>query len=110
VTSERPRRRYRRRTVRVLVDYATASGPHCDLATTLGAGGLFIESDDPPREGSMLKLRFRLPGSEAVHEIEGRVVWTRRPRAGDAHAAGMGIEFSDPLASAKLAQELKLLD
>ena len=61
------RRRYRRRTVRVLVDYATETGPRCDLATTLGAGGLFIESDDPLAETSTLKLQFSLPGSDRVH-------------------------------------------
>lgn len=105
-----PRRRYRRRTVRVLVDYAAGGGPRSDLATTLGAGGLFIETDDPAAEGAPLKLRFSLPDSDRVHEIEGRVVWTRRPRPGDFHAPGMGVEFTDRLARAKLARELRDLD
>lgn len=105
-----PRRRYKRRTVRVLVSYSAADGPRCDLATTLGAGGLFIETDEPAREGRVLKLDFRLPGSPVSHEIEGRVVWTRPARAGDPHAPGMGVEFTDSLARAKLASELRRLD
>ena len=36
--SNRRRRRYRRQTVRVLVDYHSEHGARCDYATTLGAG------------------------------------------------------------------------
>jgi hypothetical protein len=43
----RPKRRYRRRTVRVLVEYVSDAGLCVDPATTLGAGGLFIETESP---------------------------------------------------------------
>ncbi len=105
-----PPRRYRRRTVRVMVEYLTDAGPCCDLATTLGAGGLFIETEEPTLEASMLKLRFQLPGSNRFHEIEGRVVWTRRPTSGDPNSPGMGVEFTDRRARAELAAELRKLD
>ena len=106
---KRPKRRYRRRTVRVLVEYVSDAGLCVDPATTLGAGGLFIETDSPLFEHSVLKMRFRLPGGEATHEIEGRVVWRRHPRDPGSYSPGMGIEFTDRAAAAGLARELETL-
>ena len=102
------RRRFRRLTLRVLVDYAGPEGLRCDYATTLGAGGLFIESDDPLPAGSLLKVRFRLPGCQRLHEIEGRVVWAHGagPDPGG-KAPGMGIAFLDAQATAELARSLE---
>jgi len=108
--SKPDRRRYRRRTVRVLVEYLSDAGLCCDTATTLGAGGLFIETDHPLPTDSAIKLAFQLPGSNVRHEIEGRVAWTRRPSGAAIGAPGMGIEFSDRVASARLARELQRLE
>jgi uncharacterized protein (TIGR02266 family) len=106
----RTTRRFRRRTLRVFVEYLADTGPCCDPATTLGAGGLFIETESPQREGTPLKLRFRLPDSPTTHEIEGRVAWARGPQAPGSYAPGMGIEFTDRNAAAALARELAALD
>jgi uncharacterized protein (TIGR02266 family) len=106
---QRPKRRYRRRTVRVLVEYVSDAGLCIDAATTLGAGGLFIETDTPLLEHSSLKMRFRLPGSPTTHEIEGRVVWARRPHDPGSYSPGMGIEFTDRAATAILARDLETL-
>jgi hypothetical protein len=54
-------------------------------------------------------MRFRLPGGSMTHEIEGRVVWRRRPGDPGSYSPGMGIEFTDPAAAAKLARELERL-
>jgi uncharacterized protein (TIGR02266 family) len=104
------RRRFRRRTVRVLVEYLSDAGLCCDTATTLGAGGLFIETDHPLPEGSAIKLAFQLPGSHTRHEIEGVVAWSHRPSGDAAGAMGMGVEFNDRVASARLARELQRLE
>jgi uncharacterized protein (TIGR02266 family) len=103
------RRRFRRMTVRLLVDYAVDGSDRCEYATTLGAGGLFIESTDPPAPGSRLRVRFRLRPDGRLHEIESRVVWRRSPEEAGASAPGMGLEFLDALASARLAAELEAL-
>ena len=108
--SRRPKRRYRRRTLRVMVDYQSEAGAASEPATTLGAGGLFIETGNPLRPGSRLAMRFRLPGSSRTHEIEGRVCWRMRPDDVGQHASGMGIEFTDRCARALLATELETLD
>ena len=105
----RPVRQFKRRTVRVLVEYTAATGPCCEVATTLGAGGLFIETEEPLEEGSDLKLRFRVGDRGRSHEIAGRVVWRHRPGDPGTTTPGMGIAFCDPAASADLARELERL-
>jgi uncharacterized protein (TIGR02266 family) len=96
------RRRYRRLTLRVVVEYASEAGLHSDLATTLGAGGLFVATDAPLAETTQLKLRFQLPGATESWEIEGRVAW--------ADASGMGVEFVDREAVGRLAEALERWD
>ena len=101
-----PKRRFRRRTVRVLVEYLSDTGPRCETATTLGPGGLFIETDSPLAPGALFKLRLRLSEAGIDHEIEARVVWSK----GDAGAPGMGVEFLDRAATQALGRELEALD
>ncbi len=106
---KRPVRRFRRRTVRIEVGYQSAEdGPVRELATTLGAGGLFIESEQPLDRNSRIKLAFALPGRNRQHEIEGRVVWVTHPaEPGEApRTPVMGIQFQDRVAEAILALEL----
>jgi uncharacterized protein (TIGR02266 family) len=109
----RRHRRFRRRLLRVLVDYTAGGNPCCEYATTLGAGGLFIETEAPLAPGTMLCVRFRVPGSDSLHRIEGRVTWQHRAdetQAGDLRPSGMGVEFTDARAAAALAHELETLD
>jgi uncharacterized protein (TIGR02266 family) len=107
--ADRPKRRHRRRTVRITVEYLSDTGLHCERATTLGAGGLFIETESPVAAGSLLKLRFRLSEAGTHHEIEGRVVWSRGVANSDAGATGMGIKFLNRAAASALAVELENL-
>jgi uncharacterized protein (TIGR02266 family) len=93
-----------------MVEYSAHSGLHCDPATTLGAGGLFIETESPLGEGTHLKLRFQLPGSQLSHEIAGRVVWAVGSGETGSTTPGMGIEFTDRSASSQLARELDQVD
>jgi type IV pilus assembly protein PilZ len=104
----RQERRFRRRAVRFLVDFQSSSGIRCEYATTIGAGGLFIATEEPIEIGSPIKVRFRLPECDQVHEIEGRVVWHQRTISGEptTRAPGMGIEFVDAVTAAALARDL----
>lgn len=97
-------RRHRRRTVRVQVAYEAGGGVHQGLATTLGAGGLFLQTDQGLARGTELVARFRLRDGGAIHEIDARVVWGQAPGS---PAAGCGLEFTDPVAAARLAHELE---
>ena len=108
--ADRPKRRYRRRTVRITVEYLSDTGLQRERATTLGAGGLFIETDSPVAAGSLLKLRFQVSEAGTHHEIEGRVIWSKGVGNPEADAIGMGIEFLDRTAANALAVELENLD
>ena len=110
MSTRSPSRRYRRRTIRILVEYLCDSGTRTETATTLGAGGLFIESDTPPSEGTVLKLRFQVSPTGFHHELEGRVVWSRGIAAGHAGTPGMGIEFTDRRAIKELSEELEAIE
>ena len=106
----RRQRRFRRRLVRVLVDFQADGAPRCEYATTLGAGGAFIETEQPLAPGTLLRVRFRLPGGSLLHAIESRVNWQHRledAHAGDLRPTGMGVAFTDAAAAAQLASELE---
>ena len=99
-------RRYRRQTVRIRVDYQGPEAAGCDHATTLGAGGLFIATEEPLPVGTRVKTRFRLADDSSLHEIEGVVVWIREQADARLQTAGMAVRFEDALSMARLAREL----
>ena len=105
-----PSRRWRRRTVSLDVEFVSAEGRRSERATTLGGGGLFVRTADPLPEDALLRVRFRLPGSLAVHAMAARVAWVVEPRDAGPQVAGMGIAFSDPQEIAALARDLESLD
>jgi Tfp pilus assembly protein PilZ len=97
-------------TVRILVDYQARAGIHCNYATTLGAGGMFLETDLVMSRGESVKVRFRIPGGEVLHEFEAQVTWhhTAKPKpGGDLQTAGVGLQFRDPTLAATVARELE---
>ncbi len=104
-------RQFRRRPMRFLVDYNSNDGVRCDYATTIGAGGMFIETEASLPVGSTPKMRFRLPDHETLHDIEGRVCWASDDAATQAdQAPGLGVQFSDCENAALLSRELEDLD
>lgn len=103
-------RKYRRMTVRMLVDYQALGGLHCDYATTLGAGGMFLQTELGLRRGDVVKVRFRVPGGETLHAFEAHVTWHQeaQPQPGGAvHMPGVGLQFLDQKAIGALARELE---
>ena len=104
------RRRYRRMTVRLQAAYEHAGVMHDAIATTLGAGGLFVATDAPLEKGSSLRIRFCVPGNARIHQLDARVVWAhRRGDPGQQGGHGMGLAFTNPAACAALAAELEAL-
>ena len=103
-------RKHRRATVRTLVDYQAQGGIHCDYATTLGAGGMFLQTDLVMARGDTVKVRFRIPGGELLHEFEARVTWyhsAKQEADGSLRTPGVGLQLSDPSATTELARELE---
>ena len=72
-------RKHRRTTVRLLVDYHAQGGIHCNYATTLGAGGMFLQTNLVLTPGEIVKLRFRVPDGDLLHELEALVTCITRP-------------------------------
>jgi uncharacterized protein (TIGR02266 family) len=107
----REQRRYRRLTVRLEVSWLVEDDGRVGaaVATTLGAGGLFIASEAPLAPGTRLRVRLRLPGCDDTHELAGRVVWANTPSTPGVPPSGygMGISFSDRHAQARLARDLE---
>lgn len=106
-----PERRHRRRTVRIVTEYDACGARRSELATTLGGGGLFIETAAPLPRDTRVEVRFRLAADAQTHRVSGRVVWCHTPASsgGIGRATGMGIEFTDGQAAARVARELEAL-
>ncbi|HWP34348.1 MAG TPA: TIGR02266 family protein [Thermodesulfobacteriota bacterium] len=79
------------------VEFAEAAGrsPRAGRAVNISAGGLFVETPEPPLPGSELALSFRLPDGAAPLAAEGRVAWVNEPAAPRKRdcGPGMGIAF-----------------
>jgi Tfp pilus assembly protein PilZ len=103
-------RKHRRMTVRLLVDYQALGGIHCDYATTLGAGGMHLQSDLPLKRGDLVKVRFRIPGGVELFELEAKVKWAHTAHPNEEERVripGVGLQFTDFAATAGLAGELE---
>jgi Tfp pilus assembly protein PilZ len=110
-TLARPERRHRRRTVRILTEYQAGGLHAAAYATTLGGGGLFIETSQPLSQQTPIVVCFRLAPGAPAHRVMGRVVFSHAPASsgGIGRASGMGIEFTDPAAASRVAAELERL-
>ena len=62
------------------------------LAMDVSAGGMAIRTNKPPVRGTVLKVKFALPGSKRQLEAEGVVLWS-------VAKAGMGMRFTKVKAS-----------
>lgn len=104
---ERPIRRHRRCTVRVAVEMYGDFGSRRALATTLGAGGLFVATAEPLAAGATLAVCFRLPGEAIPRRLAARVAWAlSAAQAGSGRSPGMGLAFTDAAEVAALAHAL----
>lgn len=106
------KRRYRRLTVRLQVTWQVEADGEVGsaLATTLGAGGLFVPTEEPLPRHTSIRVRFTLPDVGTSHELPAEVVWVNDaslevPLSG----RGMGIAFRDRNAQSRLARELERL-
>jgi uncharacterized protein (TIGR02266 family) len=56
------------------------------LTLNISRGGIAIRTSSPLAQGSIARIRFRLPGSKKDIDIEARIMWSDR-------RAGMGLQF-----------------
>jgi uncharacterized protein (TIGR02266 family) len=79
----------------VKVDFDSDHNFYTGLTQNISAGGLFIATHQLRRIGDRITLKFNLPGTEGVVEVETEVRWIRENSAltrADG-ATGMGVRF-----------------
>jgi uncharacterized protein (TIGR02266 family) len=92
--SDAEKRRFARTELSLLVQYRfnTFEEFLAEYALNISAGGMFIRTDDPKTEGSIIYLQFSLKDGSRLIEGMGRVVRVNPPGV-VGRTAGMGIEF-----------------
>lgn len=74
------------------VSYRNAKAIAAALALNLSRGGIAIRTRQPPERGTVIKVKFALPGASREMEVEGVVCWSDEN-------AGMAIQFTTVKAS-----------
>lgn len=102
------KRRFARTALSLLVQYRfnTFEDFLAEYSVNLSAGGIFIRTNEPKPEGSIIYLQFSLKDGSRLIEGMGRVVRVNPPGVAG-RAAGMGIEFLNfDEASTQLIEEI----
>lgn len=88
------KRRFARTALSLLVQYRfnTFEDFLAEYSVNLSAGGMFIRTDHPKEEGSIIYLQFSLKDGSRLIEGMGRVVRVNPPGV-TGRVAGMGVEF-----------------
>ncbi|MHB8873652.1 MAG: TIGR02266 family protein [Myxococcaceae bacterium] len=89
------RRKHPRTPLSMLVQYRfnTFEDFLAEYSVNISPGGMFIQTDVPNDEGSMIYLQFSLKDGSKLIEGMGKVVRVTPPPGDPSHPAGMGIEF-----------------
>ena len=93
MTSSVERRRYPRVPLNLLIQYRSESFEKfmSEYASDISEGGMFIRTDEPREEGSMVYLQFTLEDGTKLIEGLGRIVRVN-PDGGE-NPRGIGVEF-----------------
>jgi len=82
-----PRREHARVVMGIPVSYRVGKTITAALAMDLSAGGMAVRTKNPPVRGTVLKVKFALPGSKRELDAEAVVCWS-------VQKAGMGMQFT----------------
>jgi uncharacterized protein (TIGR02266 family) len=82
-----PRREHARVVMGIPVSYRIGKTITAALAMDLSAGGMAVRTKNPPVRGTILRVKFALPGSRRELETEAVVCWS-------VQKAGMGMQFT----------------
>jgi molecular chaperone DnaK len=93
-TQDDNRRKHPRTPLTLLIQFRCNSFENflAEYALDLSPGGMFIRTNEPREEGSLVYLQFTLRDGSRLIEGMGRVVRVNRP-GDEGREAGMGIEF-----------------
>jgi uncharacterized protein (TIGR02266 family) len=82
-----PRREHARVVMGIPVSYRVGKTITAALAMDLSAGGMAVRTKNPPVRGTILRVKFALPGSRRELDTEAVVCWS-------VPKAGMGMQFT----------------
>jgi uncharacterized protein (TIGR02266 family) len=68
------RRRSDRAPVVVRIEYSTVDALFSDFTRNINEGGIFVETEEPIPLDEKVDLKLRLPGSNDLVHVQGRVV------------------------------------
>ena len=93
--SDSERRRGPRRPLKMRIDYKAGDGDFLyEYTRNISEGGLFVATDAPPKVGTVIQMRFQIPGENSSLKVEGKVKWVNASKDGREHPnPGMGVEF-----------------
>jgi uncharacterized protein (TIGR02266 family) len=88
------RRRFPRTPLSLLVQYRFNSFEDflAEYSVNISPGGMFIKTDKPLEQGTMVYLQFTLKDGSRLIEGMGKVVWVNAVGMKD-RVPGMGVEF-----------------
>ena len=97
VRSHRAVRDYPRGRLAAKVRYVTSDDKQIDSVTCeIGGGGIFIETNLPPKLGTTLALELVLPDNpSAPISAQGKVAWIRSNEERYVFFPGMGVQFTE---------------
>ncbi|MCP3676384.1 MAG: hypothetical protein GY721_01995 [Deltaproteobacteria bacterium] len=61
----------------------------------ISATGIYLQTASPLPQGTLVRLRFALPGRDARLDLQGTVVWGKRVERGGGIFDGVGIRFEE---------------
>ncbi len=90
-------RKYPRVPVNLNIEYRINSKWHQAFTSTIGGGGMFIRTINPPDSGTPIAVKFRLPETGKTVEAMAKVVWSNEynPESKKSTLPGMGVKFED---------------
>jgi len=89
-------RKYPRKGYKLKIGLNTTHNFYTGFTGNISEGGLFIATEAPMDIGSIVSLRFTLPGSSIEIDVNGEVRWIKdQAAAGSGSLPGMGIRFID---------------
>ena len=92
-----PRRSFPRFNARFAVRFATVQDFVLEYAANISAGGVFVQTDNPPPLKSVVQVEMELPGGGAAVPARGMVVHrvTKQEAQARGTLAGVGVQFMD---------------
>jgi uncharacterized protein (TIGR02266 family) len=77
----------------VKLEFESFQGFITEIAANLSLGGMFIQSQNPPPLGTVVKFRLRLKEGLSLIEGSAEVTWIRPSTEAGDRLAGMGVRF-----------------